>query len=80
MGNEGQGAHLMAREEDARQGGAVSGSASAAGVAVKCTRCNDTGWRDPIEGRDGSYITSRPCLSCDAYEKSEDFKAFRRAW
>lgn len=32
---------------------------------AKCKRCNDTGWLEPIEGRDGSYITSRPC-KCDA--------------
>ncbi len=31
-----------------------------------CKRCGDTGWLDPIEGADGSYITSRPC-SCGAY-------------
>lgn len=32
---------------------------------AKCKRCNDTGWREPIEGCDGSYVTSRPC-QCDA--------------
>lgn len=30
-----------------------------------CQRCGGTGWLDPIEGLDGSYITSRPCLQCD---------------
>lgn len=34
-----------------------------------CNRCNDTGWLDAIEGRDGSYITSRPC-KCDEGEQA----------
>ncbi len=32
---------------------------------LPCTRCNDTGWLEPIEGRDGSYISSRPCPNCN---------------
>jgi hypothetical protein len=33
-----------------------------------CKRCNDSGWLPEIEGRDGSYITSRPC-KCDAGDR-----------
>lgn len=29
--------------------------------APDCSRCGDSGWLPEIEGRDGSYITSRPC-------------------
>ena len=32
-----------------------------------CDRCDSTGWLEAIEGRDGSYITSRPC-SCGIYK------------
>lgn len=32
---------------------------------VPCKRCGDTGWLPEIEGRDGSYVSSRPC-KCDA--------------
>jgi hypothetical protein len=35
---------------------------------ANCKRCNDTGWLDPIEGIDGSYITFRPC-ECDAGDR-----------
>jgi hypothetical protein len=34
-------------------------------IGVECERCHDSGWLPAIEGRDGSYITSRPC-SCSA--------------
>jgi hypothetical protein len=37
--------------------------------APQCKRCNDLGWLEPIEGRDGSYITSRPC-KCDAGDRA----------
>lgn len=33
-----------------------------------CKRCNDSGWLEPIEGSDGSYITSRPC-KCNAGDR-----------
>lgn len=33
-----------------------------------CARCDNTGWIDPIEGHDGSYVTSRPC-KCDAGDR-----------
>ncbi len=35
---------------------------------AECKRCNDTGWLDPIEARDGSYVTSRPC-KCEAGDR-----------
>lgn len=45
----------------------------------KCPRCKDTGWLDSRGPyTDLSYATMRPCPSCDAYENSEEFKAFRR--
>jgi len=34
-----------------------------------CKRCNDSGWLPEIEGRDGSYVTSRPC-KCDAGDRA----------
>jgi hypothetical protein len=34
-------------------------------VEEPCERCDNTGWLPEIEGRDGSYITSRPC-KCEA--------------
>lgn len=37
--------------------------------AKVCNRCNDSGWLPEIEGRDGSYITSRPC-KCDAGDRA----------
>lgn len=35
-----------------------------------CKRCNDEGWLPAIEGRDGSYITSRPCGCKKGFEVS----------
>lgn len=36
------------------------------GRVVKCSRCNGEGWLDAIGPKsDGSYITSRPCSTCN---------------
>ena len=34
------------------------------GPSAPCERCKGTGWLEGIEGRDGSYVTSRPCPNC----------------
>lgn len=38
-----------------------------------CKRCDDTGWLPEIEGRDGSYVSSRPC-KCDAGDNASRLK------
>lgn len=35
-----------------------------------CKKCGGSGWRDAIDGSDGSYITSRPC-SCGGQPSTE---------